>query len=56
MLRLERPQLADQRVVLGVGDLGLVELVVALVVVRDQLAQLHDPFHVSAGHGVTHRA
>ena len=40
---LEQPQLADQGVVVGVGDLGRVELVVPLVVVRDQRAQLLDP-------------
>ena len=56
MLRLERAQLAQQHVVLGVGQLGSVVLVVEVVVVRDQLPQLHDPFHVRAGHGVTHRA
>ena len=40
---LELPQLADQEVVLGVGDLRRVERVVALVVVLDQLAQLGRP-------------
>ena len=40
---LEQPQLADQRVVVGVGDLGRVELVVPLVVMRDQRAELLDP-------------
>ena len=42
ILRLELAQLAHQRVELGVGDLGLVEHEVALVVVLDQLAQLRD--------------
>ena len=42
-LLLEGLQLAEQRVALGVGDLGLVELVVALVVVLDQGAELVDP-------------
>ena len=42
MLRLELAQLADERVELGVGDLGLVEDEVPLVVVLDQLAQLRD--------------
>ena len=37
---LDRPQLADQGVVLGVGDLGVVELVVADVVMFDLLPQL----------------
>ncbi len=40
---LEQAQLTDQVVVVGVGDLGGVELVVTLVVVRDQAAQLFDP-------------
>ena len=40
---LEEAQLADQGVVVGVGDLGGVELVVALVVVVDEPAQLLDP-------------
>ena len=42
-LGLERLELAHERVPLGVGDLGLVELVVALVVVADGGAQLVDP-------------
>ena len=44
MLRLELAQLAHERVELGVGDLGLVEDEVALVVVLDELAQLRDAF------------
>ena len=40
MLRLERAQLAQQQVVLGVGQFRRVVLVVQPVVVRDQLAQL----------------
>ena len=40
MLGFELAQLAYQRVELGVGELGLVEDEVALVVVLDQLAQL----------------
>ena len=43
MLGLERPQLAEQRVELGVGDLGLVVLEVALVVVLDLLARASPP-------------
>ena len=40
---LDGAQLADQGVVLGVGDLRVVEPVVALVVVGDQRAQLLGP-------------
>ena len=40
MRRLELAQLLDQRVELGVGNLGCVEDEVLLVVVLDQLAQL----------------
>ena len=40
MLGLDGPQLADQGVELGVGDLGVVEPVVAVVVVGDEAAQL----------------
>jgi len=39
---LQRAQLADELVVLGVGDLGIVEHVVAVRVEVDQLAQLLD--------------
>ena len=39
---LEGAQLAHEGVVLGVGDLGFVELVVADVVVLDLLTQLGD--------------
>ncbi len=45
MVGLDGAQLADQRVVLGVGDLGVVERVVALVVVGDQPAQLVGACH-----------
>ena len=37
--RLQLAQLADQQVEVGVGDLGFVELVVAAVVVGDELAE-----------------
>ena len=40
MLGLDGDQLADERVELCVGDLGLVLPEVALVVVADRLAQL----------------
>ena len=40
---LERAQLADERVELGVGHFGFVEHEVALVVVLDQLAELLRP-------------
>ena len=43
MLLLERAQLADEQVVVAVGDLGVVELVVAAVVVGDLLAQRGHP-------------
>ena len=43
VLGLELAQLADQGVVLGIGDLGVVERVVALVVVGDQGPQLGGP-------------
>src|ERR1700674_4339277 len=42
MLRLELAQLAHDRVELGVGDLGLVEEEIPLVVVLDELAQPFD--------------
>ena len=42
-LVLEGSQLAHQGVVVGVGDLGIVELVVALVVVPDLRAEGVDP-------------
>ena len=45
VLGLDGPQLAHQGVVLGVGDLGIVEPVVAVVVVRDQGPQLLGPGH-----------
>ena len=44
---LEVLQLTEQRVVVGVGYLGRVELVVQAVVVGDELAKLAD-----AGYGV----
>ena len=40
MLLLERLQLVEEAVVLGVRDLGVVEDVVAVVVVVEQLPQL----------------
>src|SRR5216683_3028003 len=40
MLAFERLELAHQRVVLSVGDLGIVENVVAVVVMIDLLAKL----------------
>ena len=40
---LEKSQLTDEVVVVGVGDLRGVELVVALVVVGDEAAQLVHP-------------
>ena len=43
MPRLEREQLAHERVVLRVRDLGRVEHVVAVVVVLDFRAQLFGP-------------
>ena len=43
VVRLELPQLHDEEVVLGVGDLGRIERVVQLVVVHDQRAQLLGP-------------
>ena len=43
MAGLEVPQLADQEVELGVGDLRRVQRVVPLVVVGDELAQLGGP-------------
>ncbi len=45
MVRLDDSQLADELVELGVGDLRRVELVVALVVVGDELAQFLGPRH-----------
>ena len=45
MLVLDGTELADQVVVLGVGDLGVVEAVVALVVVGDEGPQLLGPGH-----------
>ena len=43
MLALEPQQFADEQVVVGIGDLGTVERVVALVVVRDLAAEDHRP-------------
>src|SRR4051795_3473504 len=48
MVRLDRPQLTDERVVVGVGDLRRVVGVVALVVVVDELAQLVGPLGLPA--------
>ena len=42
ILRLELDQLAEQRIVLGVGDLGMVEHVVLPIRAIDQPAQLED--------------
>ena len=49
MLGLEFPKLDDEGVELGVGDLGVVEGVVALVVVADQGAQPFGPFRRNPG-------
>ena len=46
--RLDRAQLVEQRVVDVVADLGVVEDVVAVVVVRELLAQLGGPLRASA--------
>ena len=43
MRGLERLELAHQAVVLGVGDLGVVESMIAVVVVIDALAELGNP-------------
>ena len=53
MLRLEVPQLVDQLVVLGVGDLGVVEDVVAVVVVVELLAQFLHALLGRLGGGLT---
>ena len=45
VLLLDRPKLAHQRVVLAVGDLGIVEHVVPVVVVVDLPPQLFDALH-----------
>jgi hypothetical protein len=42
-LVLEREQFPDQCVVLGIGDLRVVEHVVAIRVIVDRLAQFLDP-------------
>jgi hypothetical protein len=39
MLGLERTQLADEQVVLGVGQLGCIELVVEMVGTTHELAE-----------------
>ena len=52
---LELPQLEDEAVVLGVGDLGRVEDVVQLVVVDDEPPQLEDPRRVGRGNVGRHR-
>ena len=55
MLRLQIAQLAHQRVVFGVADLGLVENVVQVLVVAQRFAQLFDPGGgTSFGIGVSH--
>ena len=60
MRLLQRPQLQQQGVVLGVRHLGFVELVVPLVVVRDEGPQLLHPRHRVLGqinrrsHGAGH--
>ncbi len=41
---LEHPELLDERVVLGVGDLGIVEDVVPVGVVADGVAELGGAF------------
>ena len=49
MLRLQAPQLFHQEIVLGVGDLGVVEHVVAIVVVIELLPQLlaNEPYVIT---------
>ena len=49
MLRLDRAQLVEQRVVLVVADLGVVEDVVAVAVVMQLLAQLRGAFPGAPG-------
>jgi hypothetical protein len=57
VLLLQRPQLPDEGVVVGVGDDRLVEVVVAAVVLPDLGAQPVDPGHVVVGFGGNgHRA
>ena len=46
MLGFERFELLQQRVELGVGDLGIVVDVVALFVVTDRVTQLAEAFFV----------
>ena len=53
ILRLERAQLDHQLIVAGVRNLRLVQLVVALVVVRDLRAQLRDSSFGVLSHGPT---
>ncbi len=43
MLGLEPQELANQQVVIGVGDLRAVERVIALVVIRDLPPKVVDP-------------
>ena len=50
MGHLEGPQLADQRVVLRVGHLRLVEHVIAMVVVANLFMQLGNPAALSVRH------
>ena len=45
MVGLEAPQLDDEGVVLGVGDLRRVQPVVAVGVVADELPELRCPYH-----------
>ena len=49
VLGLQRAQLVEQRVVFVVADLGVVEDVVAVVVVLELLAQLGGPLLAAAG-------
>ena len=51
VIGLDRTQLVEQRVVLVVADLGVVEDVVAAVVVLEQAAQLSDPLRVCLRRG-----
>jgi hypothetical protein len=51
--RLERRQLAHERVELGVGDLGCVVQVVLNFVMSNQLSELRDTFGGKLGNGGT---
>jgi hypothetical protein len=49
VVALDRGQLADQVVVLRIADLGVVEVEIAMVVVRDELPELFGPSGSRAG-------